>query len=63
MTMSAITVSPTTPSALSAITGGIAVAEPQKPTSEAVANDQTHAGLVGADLIEEVSIDGMCGVY
>jgi mycofactocin precursor len=33
----------------------------QNPTTENVATDE--AELVTEDLIEEVSIDGMCGVY
>ena len=33
----------------------------QNPTTENVATDE--AELMTEDLIEEVSIDGMCGVY
>ena len=33
----------------------------QNPTNDTVATEDTE--LVTEDLIEEVSIDGMCGVY
>ena len=34
------------------------------PTQQtATQTDQAEEGLVAEDLIEEVSIDGMCGVY
>jgi mycofactocin precursor len=33
----------------------------QKPTTDTTAIDDVE--LAAADLIEEVSIDGMCGVY
>ena len=33
----------------------------QNPTSESITTDEPE--LVTEDLIEEVSIDGMCGVY
>lgn len=33
----------------------------QNPTAEATIADETE--LTAPDLIEEVSIDGMCGVY
>jgi mycofactocin precursor len=34
--------------------------EPPKPVDETV---QTDRALTSEDLVEEVSIDGMCGVY
>lgn len=33
-----------------------------RPTDDATATTDT-AALIASDLIEEVSIDGMCGVY
>jgi mycofactocin precursor len=33
------------------------------PTQQADQADQAEDALVAEDLIEEVSIDGMCGVY
>ena len=37
--------------------------ETQKPNQDDVATPDAMEALVGSDLIEEVSIDGMCGVY
>jgi mycofactocin precursor len=49
--------------ALSAISRRKPVTEPRNPDLEAAATEEADVALVGADLIEEVSIDGMCGVY
>ena len=37
--------------------------ETQKPIQQDPATPDASEALVGSDLIEEVSIDGMCGVY
>ncbi|MCD4523580.1 mycofactocin precursor MftA [Nocardioides sp. cx-173] len=37
--------------------------EPTQTQTSAVADASTDQDLVTEDLIEEVSIDGMCGVY
>jgi mycofactocin precursor len=63
MTPDAISVCLTTPTALSAISRRNAMTDPRKPDLEVVATEEADVALVGADLIEEVSIDGMCGVY
>ncbi|MCY7397093.1 MAG: mycofactocin precursor MftA [Nocardioides sp.] len=34
-----------------------------EPTTEPTTEQATETDLVAEDLIEEVSIDGMCGVY
>ncbi len=39
------------------------VTEPDPTTATTDAADATPEALVAEDLIEEVSIDGMCGVY
>jgi mycofactocin precursor len=39
------------------------VATEQEPTTEAVVLNESHAEVVTEVLVEEVSIDGMCGVY
>jgi mycofactocin precursor len=42
----------------------IAADAPEGPAATAARLDETHGGLVEDELlVEEISIDGMCGVY